>query len=162
MKLTIIPNDKAVYKDGLSYLALDLSSVNIPADVRALQWDNNSGHIEYKNHIKPNEDIDILPSWANEAYNIWVNADTEAKAKAASLEQETPDAPDVLTDAQKLAVIKIDRNARLAACDWTQLSDLPNTVNKEAWATYRQALRDFPNNPSLNVDSPVWPAPPTM
>jgi hypothetical protein len=162
MKLSIIPSDKAVYKDGLCYLDLDLSSVNIPVDIHALQWDNNAGHIEYKNNVKLAEAIDTLPSWANEAYKIWVNADTKAKAAAALLEQENPVIPATLTDSQKLDLIKIDRNARLAACDWTQLSDVPNTVNKEAWATYRQALRDFPNNPSLNVDSPVWPAPPTM
>ena len=29
----------------------------------------------------------------------------------------------------------------LSDCDWTQLADAP--VNKEAWATYRQALRDI-------------------
>jgi hypothetical protein len=34
------------------------------------------------------------------------------------------------------------RNAELAACDWTQLTD--STVNKTAWKTYRQALRDLP------------------
>jgi hypothetical protein len=33
-----------------------------------------------------------------------------------------------------------ERNARLAACDWTQLADAP--VNSLAWANYRQALRD--------------------
>jgi hypothetical protein len=34
------------------------------------------------------------------------------------------------------------RNAELASCDWTQLTD--STVNKTAWKTYRQALRDLP------------------
>jgi hypothetical protein len=34
------------------------------------------------------------------------------------------------------------RNAELASCDWTQLAD--STVNKTAWKTYRQALRDLP------------------
>lgn len=34
------------------------------------------------------------------------------------------------------------RNRLLAQSDWTQLADAP--VDREAWATYRQALRDFP------------------
>jgi hypothetical protein len=38
------------------------------------------------------------------------------------------------------AAIRADRNARLAACDWTQLADAP--VNSLGWANYRQALRD--------------------
>ena len=34
------------------------------------------------------------------------------------------------------------RNQLLSACDWTQLLDA--TCDRQAWATYRQALRDFP------------------
>ena len=34
------------------------------------------------------------------------------------------------------------RNQLLSACDWTQLPDA--TCDRQAWATYRQALRDFP------------------
>ena len=34
------------------------------------------------------------------------------------------------------------RDSMLAASDWTQVADAP--VDKAAWATYRQALRDFP------------------
>jgi len=36
--------------------------------------------------------------------------------------------------------VRIERNKRLADCDWTQLADAP--VDRTAWATYRQALRD--------------------
>lgn len=42
-----------------------------------------------------------------------------------------------LTDQMRFA-----RNGLLAASDWTQLPDA--TCDREAWATYRQALRDFP------------------
>ena len=39
------------------------------------------------------------------------------------------------------------RNGKLRACDWTQIPDSPLTEEKKAeWATYRQALRDIPNN----------------
>ena len=39
------------------------------------------------------------------------------------------------------------RNNKLLACDWTQLPDSPLSDSKKAeWATYRQALRDVPNN----------------
>lgn len=34
------------------------------------------------------------------------------------------------------------RDRLLAESDWTQLPDA--TCDREAWATYRQALRDFP------------------
>ncbi|MBM3492425.1 MAG: hypothetical protein FJX68_18700 [Alphaproteobacteria bacterium] len=44
--------------------------------------------------------------------------------------------------AQQADGVRADRNKRLAECDWTQLADAP--VDREAWATYRQALRDVP------------------
>jgi hypothetical protein len=46
--------------------------------------------------------------------------------------------------------IREQRNGLLKDCDWTQISDA--TVDKQTWATYRQALRDitaqagFPTN----------------
>jgi hypothetical protein len=42
---------------------------------------------------------------------------------------------------KKQASVRSKRDAMLSDCDWTQLADAP--VNKEAWATYRQALRDI-------------------
>ena len=45
------------------------------------------------------------------------------------------------TDAQA-AVVRAQRDDLLAKCDWTQLTDAP--VDKTAWAVYRQALRDLP------------------
>jgi hypothetical protein len=51
------------------------------------------------------------------------------------------------TNEQKWEQIKLWRNLQLAQSDWTQLPDAP--VDKAAWATYRQALRDLP---TLNTD----------
>lgn len=54
--------------------------------------------------------------------------------------------------------IRLERNHRLAASDWTQIADAP--VDAKAWAAYRQALRDFPatiNDPTAEV---AWPEPP--
>tara|TARA_E500000318_G_scaffold14541_1_gene14123 strand:+ start:5887 stop:6174 length:288 start_codon:yes stop_codon:yes gene_type:complete len=43
--------------------------------------------------------------------------------------------------------LRKQRNMLLARCDWTQAADSPlSTADKAAWATYRQALRDFPDN----------------
>ena len=38
--------------------------------------------------------------------------------------------------------MRLHRDRLLKESDWTQLPDAP--VDREAWATYRQALRDFP------------------
>ena len=38
--------------------------------------------------------------------------------------------------------MRLHRDRLLKASDWTQVADSP--VDRQAWATYRQALRDFP------------------
>jgi hypothetical protein len=45
-------------------------------------------------------------------------------------------------DDEQATRVRADRNARLTACDWTQLADAP--VDDLAWAIYRQGLRDVP------------------
>lgn len=49
------------------------------------------------------------------------------------------------------------RDELLAACDWTQVSDAP--VDQAAWATYRQALRDIPDQAGFS-DNVTWPQEP--
>ena len=53
--------------------------------------------------------------------------------------------------------IRETRNQLLAECDWTQLSDIPQTI-KDLWSTYRQELREITNqsNP-FNIEWPVKP-----
>jgi hypothetical protein len=45
------------------------------------------------------------------------------------------------TDSAQAQAVRSDRNTKLSASDWTQVADAP--VDKAAWATYRQALRDI-------------------
>ncbi len=54
-------------------------------------------------------------------------------------------------------LMRLARDARLAASDWTQLADAP--VDRAAWAAYRQALRDFPATwtPSDTIKFPEEP-----
>lgn len=49
------------------------------------------------------------------------------------------------------------REALLIDSDWTQMPDAP--VDKAAWATYRQALRDVPSQSGF-PDAIVWPTKP--
>lgn len=49
------------------------------------------------------------------------------------------------------------RNQLLTATDWTQVADAP--IDKAAWATYRQALRDIPQQEGF-PDNVVWPVAP--
>ena len=62
-------------------------------------------------------------------------------AEATAAEQEA--AYKAQKDAEQAKAVRADRNKRLADSDWTQVADAP--VDKAAWATYRQALRDITN-----------------
>lgn len=50
--------------------------------------------------------------------------------------------------------IRDKRNRLLAASDWTQVADAP--VNQVTWVTYRQALRDVPNQIGF-PETVIWP-----
>lgn len=68
MKLTIIVEDGGVIVDGIGALNLDFSAYNIPANIHALQWNNDKGWIEYVDvdgEKEPNLAITELPEWAN-------------------------------------------------------------------------------------------------
>jgi len=59
-------------------------------------------------------------------------------------------------------MFKIQRNTLLQSCDWTQTLDSPlSDTKRQEWATYRQALRDLPSEPSLDPANPSWPTEPT-
>ena len=58
--------------------------------------------------------------------------------------------------AAKAAQVRAARDAALTASDWTQVADAP--VDKTAWATYRQTLRDLPDAEGFpDVDLPLSP-----
>jgi hypothetical protein len=64
--------------------------------------------------------------------------------------------PEVQSD-RAWAAVRAERDALLAACDWTQVADAP--VDAQVWADYRQALRDVPQDFS-SPDEVVFPAVP--
>ena len=54
--------------------------------------------------------------------------------------------------------VRVRRNMLLTGCDWTQLPDVPLAI-KDAWVSYRQALRDITTQSGFPLDI-VWPTPP--
>ena len=67
---------------------------------------------------------------------------------------------------EPMRLLRIERDAKLAACDWRASSDL---TLADAWKTYRQALRDLPASASPALDSDynldstsvTWPTEPS-
>lgn len=66
--------------------------------------------------------------------------------------------PDPTID--RLGYVRAIRDAAIACSDWTQMPDSPLTDEKRAaWAAYRQAMRDLPDN--YVAPGPIpWPQEP--
>ena len=65
--------------------------------------------------------------------------------------------PEEYTTEWKWQELRKNRNFLLLNSDWTQVSDAK--VDVEAWATYRQTLRDLPDNTD-DPNKPTWPTKP--
>lgn len=147
MILTIIPNDGAVYENGLCYS--NLTWAGTPADVHALQWQDVSGWIEF-NDGKPNQDITELPEWANNAMAAWQVAYDEA---------HRPPEPPTAEENKETAV------GLLQNTDWTTIPDVadptksnPYLANVNDFVTYRNAVRQYAIYPVAGDIN--WPAVP--
>lgn len=78
----------------------------------------------------------------------------DAKGRPVLADPPTP------TDEELAAAIRAERNAKIAACDWTVLADAPlTTTEKTNWKAYRQALRDVTAQPTF-PQSVEWPVAP--
>lgn len=146
MRLTIIPSDKTVYKDGVVYIRLSMDSV--PLNVHALQWFDTDGSIEF-NDASPNENITELPAWAFTCLQEWEAADYAHKHPPSP-------APPTAEENKQTAVDILSRT------DWTALPDVadpaksnPYLVNANEFNTYRNAVRHIAINPVAG--DLVWP-----
>ena len=68
-----------------------------------------------------------------------INGQWFTKYSVRNMEQEAKDA----LDAQQAASVRAERDRRLAALDWTQGKDIPDSISSPA-ALVRQGLRDVP------------------
>ena len=90
--------------------------------------------------------------------NVWICGDTYESLiwKDKTTEKTTEEELNIKWKELKKDKMRQERNQLLKDCDFSVLSDYPNT-NKEAWNTYRQELRDFPALWSEGMDFPIKP-----
>ena len=77
---------------------------------------------------------------------IFANSDEETAYKAK-------------VDADVATSVRLQRDEKLAECDWTQVNDSPLKA-ASAWTTYRQALRDVPAQSGF-PHTVTWPTKPS-
>jgi hypothetical protein len=146
MLLTIIPVDGNVIKDKVGYLHLNLSSCGIPANVRALQWQETKGWLEFWD--TQNEDITSLPSWVDCCLAAWTVANTPV-----------PPSPPTAEENKQTAIVLLQHT------DWTQIPSVsdpalsnPYLANKTVFDIYRNSVRQYALNPVAgNITWPTLP-----
>ena len=115
--------------------------------------------------------FDALMSLKPNGQFTWVGSDYEnLTGSDKPTESEIDNELTRLTNAEPMRLLRVERDARLTACDWviTMHKELGTNI-PAAWKTYRQALRDLPSSasPSLNsfgnldLTSVTWPTEPS-
>ena len=82
---------------------------------------------------------------------VWVNG-----VKTVVEREQSQEEIQAQEDASK-EFIRSKRNTLLSSSDWTQVADAP--VDKTAWATYRQELRDITAQAGFPTEV-IWPVKP--
>lgn len=169
--VTVVPSDRLIVVDGVA-LRFGFPA---PENMHALQWHEGSGHIEWTddiNHLLTPDDYetDVAPFVALwEAEKVRLDEEAAAAEAARIAEYNSPEA--------RAARVRAERARRLASCTWIierhrdQLDNGEATTLSEeqyqAWQTYRQALRDLPQQPGFPWEGPddpkcPWPDEPVF
>ena len=96
--------------------------------------------------LKPNSQW----SWVGDEYSglSWISSNTKPT------ESEIKNEVARLNAAEPMRLLRVERDKRLAACDWVSVKATDTGVAvSDAWKTYRQALRDLPASASPKLDS---------
>jgi hypothetical protein len=172
-RLVYIADDGTIAIDGNDLFGIDKEHFDwVPSNIHAVQWygDEIGGDVEFKSSNplagdKPqNQRISELGEWERliQVYNEEIVRREEAERVRLQLEEASKDYWEILRGI---------RNYKLLECDWTQLPNAPLTPEQvDAWAQYRQELRDLPDlisDPKPLVVAfesgeihPDWPVPP--
>lgn len=123
-------------------------------------YDNQTGQIAMNRNLSDAQVEKLCAENANWSYiNGAVDSVSERVVNLQTLKIEkrqrrTPSVANLIRDRRKLL---------LQGCDWTQAVDSPlSAESKQAWADYRQALRDLPDEQGgvNSIDDVAWPTPP--
>ena len=119
------------------------------------------------------KDLDALQSLKPKAEWTWIGYEYSGldwldSSQTKPTESEIDAEVTRLNNAEPMRLLRVERDARLTACDWTQSRDV--TLSNDAdWKTYRQSLRDLPasaspsldSNYDLDLSSVTWPTEPS-
>lgn len=115
-------------------------------------YNKSSGVIRATIYVRP--DLLSLNIQEGEGY-VSGEYDVDKYKITDGLPTEIDDLPQKRLEFKQSIIMK--RDALLQSSDWTQVADAP--VDQAAWAVYRQALRDIPQQEGF-PDDVAWPVQP--
>ena len=143
-----IVNNTTTYPYTIKELRESLPNVSLPTNLnneQLVEWDMYEvqfvpAPIDYTKNITQGTPILMDGMY----YQNWIQTDASENEINQRLENQWEDVRQI-------------RNELLKECDWTQLSDIPQTT-KDLWSVYRQELREITNQPNpFNIEWPVKP-----
>ncbi|WP_298032255.1 tail fiber assembly protein [uncultured Desulfovibrio sp.] len=160
-RVTVVPADRLIIVDGEA-LRFDFPA---PANLHALQWDGDKGHMEWTDDYNMVLDATLYSEEVAPYVALWqaekARLVAEAEAAEAARLEEYNSAP------ARYARLRAERDARMAATDYLIMPDYPLPDEAKAAVTvYRQALRDLPAQDGApwdggGEDTP-WPSAPEV
>jgi len=130
-------------------------------------YENDPGRIIKK--IKSDDPKTLVMNTPKGAYSIRSSASPRTHYIRNGAAVEYPEKPNypcyfdfqngvwVISESKCWAELREKRDRLLSESDWTQIPDAP--VDKDAWAEYRQKLRDLPQN-TTDPNNLTWPEKP--
>ena len=153
----VVPSDNLISVNGETLFF----SFDYPENLHAIQWDGQQGHIEWEDDYNWPLSTDDATAYEDEVapyVALWqaekIRLEQEAAARAAEeAEAEAARLIEYNSAAARAIRLRTERDARLADTDKYLLADYPiSTEELGNIRTYRQALRDLPDQPGAPWD----------
>ena len=162
--VTVVPSDRLIIVDGAP-LVFDFAA---PSTLRALQWHDDAGTVEWTDDypwtLDPDAYADEVAPWVAlwEAEKVRREQEAADNAAQEELEYNSPEA--------RARRLRDERDKRLRDTDYLLAADYPlGGAQRVAVMAYRQALRDITDQPGFpwlgggedDAECP-WPVPPNL
>lgn len=159
--VTIVPSDNLVIVDGEA-LRFDFKA---PEGVHAIQWHDGSGHVEWTG--KNNTDMKETDYEAQVAPFVELWEEEKARLEEEAAAAEASRLAEYNSEPARAARIRAERDRRLDATTWLverhkeqTAGNIETSITGEDYAallTYRQALRDLPQQEGFPWEGPDDP-----
>lgn len=153
MRVSIITEDNTMIVDDV-VKKVDCSEL-LAKGILSINYHNSEGFLEATDidNNRHFQNLTELPEWAvlKSAYDQAEDENKRLEEVQAEEEQEQDEELPVPTAEELVSMLRRERHARLADCDWVVVKAMEKGESVPSdWATYREQLRDIPAQQQAN------------